>query len=460
MKYPKKETVILVPYPAQGHVTPMLKLASVMVTWGFRSVVVMPEFIHRQISTTSHQNEILCMSIPDGLEEGAHRDFGAIEMAMENNMPCHLEGVIRKLDEEEDGGVACLVVDLLASWAINVANQCGIQVAGFWPAMLATYRLIEAIPYMLQKGIISETGTPQHQGPICFEPEKPTLSTEDLPWLIGTLAMRNLRFMFWTRTLDRSRSLPWLIINTFPGEDCHVNLTSGCLNSPRVYEVGPLSSHATSKDTTSFWEEDMSCLDWLDIHDDGTVVYISFGSWVSPIGEGKVRSLALALEASGRPFIWVLGHTWREGLPVGYLERVGKQGKVVSWAPQLEVLQHEAVGCYLTHCGWNSTLEAIQCKKRLLCYPVAGDQFVNCYYIANVWQVGVRICGFGEKDVEQGIKSVMEDEEMNQRLEKLNERILGKEARLRVVDNFSAFIGGLRNMRMDSPTEDNQGPNV
>lgn len=303
-------------------------------------------------------------------------------------------------------------------------------------------------------------GSPQHLGPLCFLPNQPLLSTEDLPWLIGTPASRKARFRFWTRTLNRARNLPWLLVNSFQKEciddkqqDDAVpdalldNSIAG--DKPLIFPVGALSKHAMIKNP-SFWEEDMSCLQWLDKQKPESVVYISFGSWVSPIGEEKVKSLALALEAMGQAFIWVLGSTWREGLPVGYLERVSKQGKVVLWAPQLQVLQHKAVGCYLTHCGWNSTMEAIQCQKRFLCYPVAGDQFLNCAYIVQKWKIGVKINGFQQKDIEEGLKRVMEDKDISNRLNILQESTMGKEASSIATSNLTAFIDGLRKQTDES----------
>lgn len=153
----RNKKVILIPYPAQGHVTPMLKLASLFSTFGYKPVIITPDFIHRRIaSQIEPHNRILSVSIPDGLDEDAPRDFFAIEMAMEQNMPPYLEQIVWEM--EKDDGVCCLVVDLLASWAIDVGRRCGVQVAGFWPAMHATYRLVEAIPHLIQTGIISENG--------------------------------------------------------------------------------------------------------------------------------------------------------------------------------------------------------------------------------------------------------------------------------------------------------------
>ncbi|KAK4397916.1 UDP-glycosyltransferase 82A1 [Sesamum angolense] len=442
----KKRTIILIPYPAQGHVTPMLKFASLLSNLGFRPVVITPEFIHRRISPQINpENGILCLSIPDGLDAETPRDFFSIERAMEENMPPVLEALLRKMIdelEEEEGGIACLVADLLASWAVDVAQRCGVAAAGFWPAMHASYRLIAAIPHLIQTGVISENGCPRNpSASICLSSNEPILTPNDLPWLIGSSSARISRFKFWTRTLQRAKTLRWLLTNTFPDE-CQSRKMArfSNYNPQQVLEIGSLIMQASEISTASFWEKDSSCLDWLDKQTMGSVLYVSFGSWVSPIGETKVKTLALSLQALRRPFIWVLGPTWRRGLPDGYVKSVANHGRIVAWAPQMEVLQHPSVGCYLTHCGWNSTMEAIQCKKPLLCYPIAGDQFLNCAYIVSTWKIGVKIEGFGMEEVEDGIIKVAEDDQVSWRIETLHENLYGKEGTTKAMSNLSTFI--------------------
>ncbi|CAO2815400.1 unnamed protein product [Amaranthus hypochondriacus] len=438
-----KKMVILVPYPAQGHVTPILKLASFLSTYGFQPLIVLPEFIHRSIVTkvnAATKGGIVCVSIPDGLDETKPCDFFAIEKAMEDHMPTHLDRLIRKINQN----IACMIVDLLASWAIDVGKRCDVQVAGFWPAMFAAFSLISSIPHLLQRGFISDSGLPQIEGPISFQHDQPLLNIEDLPWLIGTQAAKRARFKFWARTMDRAKSLRWLLVNSFPNEPQTLWASNSDYN-PKVYPIGPLSSNGLHESPT-LWEEDGSVMDWLEQQKPNSVIYISFGSWVSPIGEAKVRSLALALEELKRPFIWALGPTWRDGLPKGYIERVEKQGKIVTWAPQIEVLQHKGVGCYLTHCGWNSTMEAIQCKKCLLCFPVAGDQSLNCEYIVNVWKIGVKMNGFSIMDIHDGVERAMEDKEMKKRIEALNIRVMGEDAMMKVKDTMLCFMNDLKRL--------------
>lgn len=200
-------------------------------------------------------------------------------------------------------------------------------------------------------------------------PEQPLLSAGDLLWLIGTPAAQKGRFKFWQRTLERAKSLRWILVNSFKDEyedefSKDFNKENNGRNA-RIFYVGPLHNQAAASNMTltknpSFWEEDRSCLGWLQEQKPNSVIYISFGSWVSPIGESKVRTLALALEASGRPFLWALNRLWQEGLPPGFVHRITiakNQGRIVPWAPQIEVLENDSVGCYVTHCGWNSIME-------------------------------------------------------------------------------------------------------
>lgn len=278
--------------------------------------------------------------------------------------------------------------------------------------------------------------------PISLSSHDPILTANDLPWLIGSSKARVSRFKFWTRTIERSKSLQYLLINTFPEGSELIKQQPTSQDSPQILEIGPLIMQAATTSSTTFWEEDTSCLEWLDKQNVSSVMYISFGSWVSPIGEAKVKALASALEATKRPFIWVLGPAWRRGLPDGYTKRVVAHGRIVQWAPQLEVLRHPAVGCYLTHCGWNSTMEAIQCKKPLLCYPIAGDQFLNCVYIVNSWKIGVKIERFGSEEIENGTRKV-EDENFRGRIEELNEKLFGKEGSSKAMANLSTFMKNL-----------------
>ncbi|KAJ8642569.1 hypothetical protein MRB53_004317 [Persea americana] len=113
-------------------------------------------------------------------------------------------------------------------------------------------------------------------------------------------------------------------------------------------------------------------------------------------------------------FLWVVRASEEDKLPNKFKEETQDKGLIVKWCPQLEVLAHHAIGCFVTHCGWNSTLEALSLGVPLVGVPQWTDQPTNAKYV-EVWRVGLRprvdekgIVGRIEK--EHCIREVMEGE--------------------------------------------------
>lgn len=135
-------------------------------------------------------------------------------------------------------------------------------------------------------------------------------------------------------------------------------------------------------------------MDWLDKQPAGSVIYIAFGS-IAFLGPQQVEELALALEAVACPFLWVSRSDFIQGpsspFPNGFIERVADKGKFVKWASQEKVLAHPAVACFISHCGWNSTIEGLCFRVPFLCWPYFCDQFHNRNYICDVWKIGLEL---------------------------------------------------------------------
>ncbi|ESW34803.1 hypothetical protein PHAVU_001G182600 [Phaseolus vulgaris] len=189
---------------------------------------------------------------------------------------------------------------------------------------------------------------------------------------------------------------------------------------------------------------------WLDCQKLGTVIYACFGSLCN-LTAPQLIELGLALEASQRPFIWVIREgSYSEALEKwieenGFEERTnGRSLLIRGWAPQLLILSHPAIGGFLTHCGWNSTLEAICAGVPMVTWPLFGDQFLNESLIVDILKVGVKVgvespVTWGEEekigvlvkkeDVERAIVKLMdetsEDEERRKRVRDLAEMAKG-----------------------------------
>lgn len=140
----------------------------------------------------------------------------------------------------------------------------------------------------------------------------------------------------------------------------------------------------------SLWKkEDAVCMNWLQDKEVGTVVYVSFGS-ISSFSAEQMEEIASALIESGHYFLWVVRATEENKLPCQFEDTMGGKGLIVRWAPQLEILAHQGVGCFVTHCGWSSTLEGLSLGVPMVGVPYWSDQPTNAKYIEQVWGVGVR----------------------------------------------------------------------
>lgn len=129
---------------------------------------------------------------------------------------------------------------------------------------------------------------------------------------------------------------------------------------------------------------------WLDSRPPRSVVYASFGSVAAPTPL-QMAEVAEGLYSSGKPFLWIVRASETSKIPENFADRAKERGLVVTWSPQLEVLAHPAVGCFMTHAGWNSTTEGLSAGVPMVAVPQWSDQPVNAKYIEDVWGVGVRV---------------------------------------------------------------------
>ncbi|CAN4113697.1 unnamed protein product [Withania somnifera] len=126
------------------------------------------------------------------------------------------------------------------------------------------------------------------------------------------------------------------------------------------------------------------CLNWLNHQPISSVVYVSFGSIVILEAEQR-EELAWGLKNSNKNFLWVVRSTEEPKLPKYFLEELtSEKGLVVSWCPQLQLLEHESIRCFLTHCGWNSTLEAISLGVAMVTMGKWPDQITDAKLVKNL----------------------------------------------------------------------------
>lgn len=136
---------------------------------------------------------------------------------------------------------------------------------------------------------------------------------------------------------------------------------------------------------------------WLDSKDPATVIYVCFGSECT-FAADQINEMARGLEAAGHPFLWVL-RTEDMLLPHGFEERMrlgeGKGLIVREWAPQKMILNHTAVGGFMTHCGWNSIMEGVSAGLPMAAWPLHSEQFINMKLLVEVLGIGEKLLTVG-----------------------------------------------------------------
>ncbi|KAK1282100.1 UDP-glycosyltransferase 73C5 [Acorus calamus] len=151
------------------------------------------------------------------------------------------------------------------------------------------------------------------------------------------------------------------------------------------------------------------CLSWLDSHEPGSVVYVSFGS-IARLELRQAMEIGEALKGSGRPVVWVI----KQRETGSWVSRFGEGLDwlvIVGWAPQVAILSHKAVGGFVTHCGWNSTLEGLCAGVPMVTWPHFWEQFINERLVGEVLKVGVRVgievqTGWGKEEVLVGREEI------------------------------------------------------
>ncbi|PIA53659.1 hypothetical protein AQUCO_00900319v1, partial [Aquilegia coerulea] len=219
----------------------------------------------------------------------------------------------------------------------------------------------------------------------------------------------------------------------------------------KIWAIGPFNpvtfgSTGTPRDR---------CLEWLDKQPPNSVIYVSFGTMAS-IADDQIAELAIGLERSEQKFIWVLRDADRgdiyteEGrkiqLPDGFEERIGVVGMVVrDWAPQVQILAHPSTGGFMSHCGWNSTMESLSLGVPIAAWPMHSDQPRNALLVTDILKVGLVVRDWeSRKDrissdiIESSIKKLMVSEEGNMMRKKAHE--LGANIREAISEGGTSVI--------------------
>ncbi|XP_010447141.1 PREDICTED: UDP-glycosyltransferase 73B3 isoform X2 [Camelina sativa] len=223
----------------------------------------------------------------------------------------------------------------------------------------------------------------------------------------------------------------------------------------RSWHIGPLSLYSRGFEEKAERGkkasiDEVECLKWLDSKEPDSVIYISFGS-VACFKNEQLIEIAAGLEACGTNFIWVVRKSTgdeEEWLPEGFEERVKGKGMIIrGWAPQVLILDHQATGGFVTHCGWNSLLEGVAAGLPMVTWPVGAEQFYNEKLVTQVLRTGVSVGAkkhvrstgdfISREKVDKAVREVLAGEEAEERRGRAKK--LAKMAKAAVEEGGSSF---------------------
>ncbi|KAL6637883.1 hypothetical protein ACP70R_025455 [Stipagrostis hirtigluma subsp. patula] len=424
-----KAHVLVLPFPAQGHVTPLMELSHRLVDHGFEVTFVNTEFYHSQVvgalqpaGGAAALGGIHLASIPDGLADDEDRkDVSKPLGAMSRQMPGHLERLVAEMEVAGRPKVKWLIGDVIMGWSFEVAKKLGIRVASFWPASAAGFAMNLKIPMLIKEGLINDKGWPERDETFELAPGMPPLETTLLPWnKLGPPEGQPIIFEAITRSNKLNDLAEMALCNSFSEAE------AGAFKLfPNILPIGPLFADPDEfrKPVGHFLPEDDRCLKWLDAQPDGSVVYVAFGS-MAIFDRRQFEELAVGLELTGRRFLWVVRPDFTAGLSKAWLhefqQRVGGKGMIVSWCSQQQVLAHRAVACFVSHCGWNSTIEGMRNGVPFLCWPYYCDQYLDRSYITNLWRTGLAVTPDADgivtkEELRNKVEQVISDLEIKER---------------------------------------------
>ncbi|CAJ2634223.1 unnamed protein product [Trifolium pratense] len=408
----KKAEVVIIPSPGVGHLVSTLEFAKLLINRNNHLritilVIKLPHTTETDIYTKSlsNSNSLNIINLPEcslPTNSNLGSAMNAILEAQKQNVK---QAVADLITEREDGVLAAFVVDLLTCSALT---------------LLMLLENSPSLPQLLQ---LTEVTIPSFAN---------SVPTKSLPSSVLHKEYESF-FMSYAKGLKNADGI---IVNSFEELESYA-IRSFCSHPGQagllIYPVGPILN---PEPKTKGVVDSADIIKWLDDQPRSLVVFLCFGSR-GYLDEEQVNEIALAIENSGAHFVWSLRKPPPIGtmvepsnytlsdlglvLPVGFLDRTAKTGRVIGWAPQAQILAHQATSGFVSHCGWNSILESIYFGVPVATWPLFADQQTNAFQLVGELKIAVEIALDynvhlnGERNyfltadkIERGIRNVLE----------------------------------------------------
>ncbi|KAI3705755.1 hypothetical protein L1987_75996 [Smallanthus sonchifolius] len=430
-------TIVLYPSPGMGHLISMVELGKLITkhhpSFSITVLTLIPSFntgatasYVRHISATFPA--ITFHHLPDiPLDPLPFPSMETIIFELIRRSNPNVKTALQSISLSSN--ISAFVIDSFCTPAMCLADEFNIPVYYFFTSGACCLAQFLYIPTLHR----TNTQSFKDMNTLIHSPGLPPIPSSDM---VGPLLDRtSTDYSDFFEICEKFPKSAGIIINTFDSLEPKAikAITDGVcvpdMPTPPIYCVGPLVAAGS--------DGSHECLNWLDLQASGSVVYLCFGS-LGVFSSEQLKEIAKGLETSGHRFLWVVRSSPSNKkedrflpppepdldvlLPEGFLDRTKDRGLVVKkWAPQVAVLNHKSIGGFVTHCGWNSVLEAVSAGVPMVAWPLYAEQRFNKVVLTDEMKLALPM-----DESEGGMVTAMEVEK---RIRQLMEADEGKDVR-------------------------------
>ncbi|XP_010504073.2 PREDICTED: LOW QUALITY PROTEIN: UDP-glycosyltransferase 73D1 [Camelina sativa] len=409
----KRLHFVLVPLMAQGHLIPMVDISKILARQGnIVTIVTTPQNASRFAKTVDRARseadlEINVVTFPIPYKEfGLPKDCETLDTLPSKDLLRRFYDAVDKLQdplerflEQQDIPPSCIISDKCLSWTSKTAKRFKIPRIVFHG--MCCFSLLSSHNLHLHSSHLSVSSASEPFS-IPAMPHKIEITRAQLPGAFQKLEnMDDVR----DKMRESESEAFGVIVNSFQElEPGYAEAYAKAINK-KVWFIGPVSLcnermadlfDRGNNDNVAISETE--CVQFLDSMRPRSVLYVCLGSLCRLIPNPLIE-LGLGLEESRKPFIWVIKTEERHMNELdewlkreNFEERVRGRGIVIKgWSPQAMILSHGSTGGFLSHCGWNSTIEAICFGVPMITWPLFAEQFLNEKLVVEVLKIGVRV---------------------------------------------------------------------